>query len=78
MSQVDTKKKPRKLKANAVSDNQIDDLWMTVGEVAQYLSMKERQIRSLVFGKKIPHCKVGRLVRFHRPTIDAWMLSHSK
>lgn len=75
---LDTKRKPRKLKANAVSDNRTDETWMTVEEVAQHLKATERQVRDLVYRRKIPYSKLGRLLRFHRPTIDDWMLSNSQ
>ena len=76
---LDTKEKPRRLlEENAVSHSQIDDQWMTVKEVVVYLKASERQIRDMVYQRRIPYSKLGRLLRFHRPTIDKWMLSNSQ
>jgi excisionase family DNA binding protein len=78
MEKLAKRKKPRSL-LDAVSDNQIDDdTWMSFKEVCEYLSATESQIRSLVHRKKIPHCKLGRLLRFHRPAIKEWMFSNSQ
>lgn len=74
---LDTKRKPRTLK-HAVSDNQIDDVWMTFCEVCSYLKATKSQIRAMVHRRGIPYSKLGHLLRFHRPTIDEWMLSNSK
>lgn len=45
----------------------------TVRDVASVLSCSERHIRKLIACEKIPHTKVGRLVRFHRIQILEWI-----
>ncbi|MCK6468631.1 MAG: helix-turn-helix domain-containing protein [Candidatus Brocadia sinica] len=37
---------------------------LNVKEAAEFLHVKESTIRQMVFKKKIPHIKVGALVRF--------------
>ena len=55
-------------------ENKISD-WMDLKETAAYLRTKESHVRDLVFRKEIPFSKLGRLLRFHKPTIDRWLLS---
>lgn len=40
---------------------------------AEYLDISERQLRDLVYRRKVPYLKVGRLVRFRRAELDAWL-----
>jgi excisionase family DNA binding protein len=47
--------------------------YMTIREVAEYLRIKASTIYSLAEQKRIPHYKIGRLVRFKRSEIDQWM-----
>lgn len=46
---------------------------MTLAEVAEYLSATERQVRDLVYRRKIPHVRVGRLLRFRPAEIEQWL-----
>ena len=48
---------------------------MTVREVAKYLRVKPSTIYEWAKDGKIPAAKVGRLWRFHREEIDAWVRS---
>lgn len=50
--------------------------WMDIDEIATYLRTSVRHIRELVYKRSIPHSKLGRLLRFHRETVDKWMLSN--
>ena len=47
--------------------------WLTVEEVADYLSVSAGTVRNWVSQQDIPHAKRGRVVRFHRDRIDAWL-----
>ena len=47
--------------------------WMTVEQLAKYLSVSTGTIRNWVSQKYIPYAKRGRIVRFHRQKIDAWL-----
>jgi excisionase family DNA binding protein len=42
-------------------------------EVAARLGVTERFVRRLVFERRIPHLKVGRLLRFAPSELDAWL-----
>ena len=54
------------------------DSYLITNEVAEYLHMKLNTVYSLAEQKKIPHYKVGRLLRFKRSEIDAWMEGNKK
>ncbi len=46
---------------------------MIATEVAQYLNCSISTVRRLVMRSTIPHFRLGKLVRFSRSDIDAWM-----
>ncbi len=52
--------------------------FMPVDELSQYLGIKKSSLYSLVEKREIPHYKIGRLVRFKKSEIDAWMEGHRK
>jgi len=58
-------------------EKQVDTPWMTVEEVARYLSVSPGTVRNWVSQKYIPHAKRGRVVRFHRSKIDLWLSRNS-
>lgn len=58
-------------------DQTIGSLLLNVEELAAYLNLKPSKIRMMVFRKEVPYLKIGALVRFHRPTINAWLLQLS-
>lgn len=60
-------------KAAPNRDTGIDTPWLTVEEVAEYLSVSPGTVRNWVSQQYIPHAKRGRVVRFHRDQIDAWL-----
>lgn len=45
--------------------------YLTVKEVAQYLGMKTSTVYTLV--PEIPHYRIGNLIRFRKDDVDAWM-----
>ena len=49
--------------------------WMTVEQLAKYLSVSPGTIRNWVSQKYIPYAKRGRIVRFHRQKIDGWLFA---
>jgi len=49
---------------------------MTAGEVASYLSCSLSTVRRLVVRGKIPHYRLGKMVRFRRGEIDTWLAMH--
>ena len=46
---------------------------LDIAGVASYLATSERHIRRLVAERRIPHHKVGGLVRFRLDRIDQWL-----
>ena len=46
---------------------------MTAGEVSEYLRCSVSMVRRLVSSSEIPHFRLGRLVRFRRSEVDAWL-----
>jgi excisionase family DNA binding protein len=48
--------------------------WLTLPELARLLKTRESHLRGLVAAGQIPYSKLGRLIRFHRPTIEQWLL----
>jgi len=46
---------------------------LDIPTLAEHLGVTERHIRRLVFDKRIPYVKVGRLVRFDPVEIAAWI-----
>ena len=47
--------------------------WMTVVQVAEYLSVSPGTVRNWVSQRYIPFARRGRVVRFHRDKIDQWL-----
>ncbi|HZU72450.1 MAG TPA: helix-turn-helix domain-containing protein [Acidimicrobiales bacterium] len=46
---------------------------LNVEEVAEVLGVNVRHVRRLVFERRIPYVKWGRLVRFDPREIDRWL-----
>jgi PTS system nitrogen regulatory IIA component len=55
----------------------MEDKWMTVKDVAQYLQLSTDQIYHLAQQGKIPVSKIGTLWRFKKDKIDQWMEENS-
>ncbi len=47
--------------------------FLTIDEVAEYLAIKRSSLYSMVEEKEIPHYRIGRLIRFRKADIDAWL-----
>jgi excisionase family DNA binding protein len=56
---------------DAEYDIGISQNFLTIQGVSQYLGIKPKTLYARI--QEIPHYKVGRLVRFKREDIDAWM-----
>ena len=50
--------------------------FLTIAELAEYLSIKPSTIYSMVENKEIPFFRFGRLIRFRREEIDTWIENH--
>ncbi len=48
--------------------------YLNIQELSMYLRIKPKTLYARV--KDIPHYKVGRLIRFKRDDVDAWMEQH--
>lgn len=55
----------------------MDDRWMTVKEVAEYLQLSNDQIYHMAQQGKIPVSKIGARWRFKKEKIDKWMEANS-
>lgn len=55
----------------------MNDRWMTVQEIAEYLHVSHDLIYRLAQKGKIPASKVGGRWRFKRESIDRWMATQS-
>ena len=49
---------------------------MTAGEVASYLRCSLSTVRRMVRRDMVPHYRLGKLLRFRRSEIDAWLAFH--
>ena len=56
----------------------MENVFSTIKEISDYLNLKPSTIYSMVAAKRIPHFRVGRLVRFKKSEIDLWMEGNRK
>jgi excisionase family DNA binding protein len=47
--------------------------WLTVKDLSSYLNLKDKTVYFLVSMGKIPHYRIGKLIRFRQDEIDSWM-----
>ena len=50
--------------------------FLTINELSEYLSIKTSTLYSMVESGEITHYRVGRLIRFKKQDVDAWMENH--
>ncbi len=50
-----------------------DDPWLSSDEACDYLKVKRDWLYDRTVKGEIPHRKIGRLLRFRRSELDAWM-----
>ena len=46
---------------------------LTIEDAAKRLTTSERHVRELIYRRRLPFVKVGRLVRFDRGDLEAWI-----
>ena len=51
----------------------MDDRWMSVEEIATYLGVSKDTIYNWINKKKMPSHKIGRLWKFKKEKVDAWV-----
>jgi excisionase family DNA binding protein len=56
----------------------MNDVYLEPDEVAKMLSLSKRQLEYLVQHRKIPATKVGRLTRFSKAELEAWLKANSR
>lgn len=56
-----------------MSKTALERITLTVAEVAELIGVSTAFVYRLVARGEIPHKKVGRLIIFHRPTIETWL-----
>jgi len=47
--------------------------YLAIDYIAKYLSIKVKTVYALVESGKIPHYRIGRLIRFKKEEINTWM-----
>jgi len=47
--------------------------YVTIGKISDHLGIKEKTLYAMVSAGDIPHYRIGRLIRFKKDEIDAWM-----
>jgi len=69
------KKTDHQTTGNAVT---VSPEFLGVKVVSQYLGVPTSTIYSLVEEERIPHYRIGRIIRFKRSEIDVWMEGNKK
>lgn len=54
------------------------DSLLTVDEVAKLLSVKKSTLYTWAYRKQIPSQKVGKMLRFRREDIEAWLVGQKR
>ena len=70
-------------KKSRVESPATDSPWFRVEAAAAYLRLAPGTIRNMTWAGTLPACKRGRIVRYHKDDLDAWLRgedrsSHSK
>jgi excisionase family DNA binding protein len=50
---------------------------LNIQQVATYLGLSVHTVYKFVSQRKIPHIKIGKLLKFDRQEIDRWIASHA-
>jgi excisionase family DNA binding protein len=60
---------------NSLPDSPVQDRWLSVDELAGYLGIKRDTVYKWINRRSMPAHKVGRLWKFRKEEIDAWVRS---
>jgi excisionase family DNA binding protein len=52
--------------------------FLTIQDLSKYLAIKASTLYTMVGEKRVPHYKIGRMLRFKRSEIDLWMEGNRK
>ncbi len=55
-----------------------EEVYLDPPTVAEMLGLNKRQLEYLVQHRKIPSTKVGRLTRFPKSELEAWLRANSR
>ncbi len=55
----------------------MEDRWLSVEEISQYLGVTRDTVYKWLSEKKLPAHKIGRLWKFKKEDIDIWVKAHS-
>jgi excisionase family DNA binding protein len=50
--------------------------WMTLDEVCEYLNLSKSNLYKLSMNNSIPLYRIGRILKFKKSEIDAWISQH--
>ena len=53
----------------------MDDKWLSVDEIADYLGVKRDTLYKWITRRQLPGHKVGRLWKFRKKEVDDWILN---
>ncbi|HNY80873.1 MAG TPA: helix-turn-helix domain-containing protein [Thermoanaerobaculales bacterium] len=51
----------------------MDDRWLSVGEIAEYLGISKDSVYAWIEKKGLPAHRIGRLWKFKRSEVDEWV-----
>ena len=51
----------------------MEDRWLSVDEICEYLGVSRDTVYACLHGKALPGHKVGRLWKFKRVEVDGWV-----
>ena len=52
--------------------------FFTIDELSDYLNIKKSTLYSMVESGKLPHYRIGRLIRFKQDDVDVWLEGHKR
>ena len=56
-------------------DEMINDSWISLEDAAKYLGVKKETVRTWIKKTDIPAHKIGKLWKFKKSELDAWVKS---
>ena len=51
----------------------MDDRWLSVDEIGEYLGVKRDTVYKWISGRKMPTHRMGKLWKFKKDEVDAWV-----
>ncbi|MEE9368279.1 MAG: helix-turn-helix domain-containing protein [Pontiella sp.] len=56
-------------------ESKMEDRWLSVDEIGDYLGIKRDTVYKWISEKDMPAHKIGRLWKFRKEEVDAWVRS---